>query len=148
MTTARAVILAFALLSTACGAHTPGPPEIVVDRTMCSHCGMFVSEPSYAAAYRVRGQDPRIFDDIGCLLDALGRETTAPIDVWLQDATGRGWLDADEAAFVVNANVSTPMSGGVLAYADAAAAAHAAATHRGDVVRSFQELMTRKGDSR
>jgi nitrous oxide reductase accessory protein NosL len=148
MTTANVVLVAVALVSTACGARALGPPEIVVDRSTCSHCGMFVSEPSFAAAYHVDGQVPRIFDDIGCMLDALGRETTAPINVWLQDAAGRGWLDAGEAAFVVTANVRTPMNGGVLAYADAAAAAQAASAHRGEVVRSFQQLMTRKGDSR
>ena len=142
------VILAFALLSAACSAQAAGPPEIVVDRTACSHCGMFVSEPIYAAAYQAPGTEPRVFDDIGCMLEALRHETASPIDVWLQDAGGAGWLGADAATFVASAHIRTPMSGGVLAYADAAAAEKAATAHGGHVMRSVAELMAWKGDAR
>ena len=141
-------IMAFALLSATCSAKVPGPPEIVVDRTACSHCGMLVSEPVYAAAYQAPGVEPRVFDDIGCMLEAVRRETSSPASVWSQDATGGGWLDAHEAVFVASPHVRTPMSGGVLAYADAAAAEQAVAAHGGEVVRSFHELMTRKGEAR
>lgn len=141
-------IAAFALLVTACSAKTAGPPTIVVDRSTCSHCGMFVSEPAYAAAYQVHGHEPRLFDDIGCMLDALRRESGSPIDVWLQDAAAGGWIDADEAVFVASPHLRTPMGGGFLAYADAAAAATAATAHRGEVVRSLQELMTRNGETK
>src|SRR5215204_3815382 len=63
--------LALALV-VACSARPSGPPEIVVDRTACSHCGMLISEPLYAAAFQVTGAEARVFDDIGCLRKALG----------------------------------------------------------------------------
>jgi nitrous oxide reductase accessory protein NosL len=141
------VIFAFALLSAGCSAKASGPPVIVVDRTVCSHCGMLVSELAYAAAYQVRGQEARVFDDIGCMLEALGREGTLPIAVWFQDAAGAEWLHADEAIFVASAHVRTPMSGGLLAYADVSAAEKAASAHQGEVVQSFQQLMIRRGGS-
>jgi copper chaperone NosL len=141
------VITVFALLSAACSAKASGPPEIAVDRTVCSHCGMLVSEPAYAAAFQATGGEPRIFDDIGCMLDALRRETTSPPSVWLQDADGGGWLMAHETVFVVSPQVRTPMAGGMLAYASLAAAERAATAHGGEVVRSFHELMTR-GDAK
>jgi hypothetical protein len=109
---------------------------------------MFVSEPAYAAAYRAGSGEPRVFDDIGCMLDAVRRETASPLVVWVQDAAGGGWVNAEAAVFVSSAHIPTPMHGGVLAYADPAAATTAAAQHRGDVVPSFQALMTRKGDAR
>src|SRR6187455_3583862 len=99
MSTPRFVFVAFALLSAACSAKAAGPPEIAVDHTACSHCSMLVSEPVYAAAYQAYGKEPRVFDDIGCMLDAVRRETAVPIDIWVQDAAGAGWLDADEAIF-------------------------------------------------
>ena len=142
------VITALALLPAACGVKASGPPEIVVDRTECSHCRMLVSEPVYAAAYQVRGAEPRLFDDIGCMLDALRHEMPTPNDVWFQNAVGGGWLMANEATFVTSPQLRTPMSGGVLAYATAAAAEQAVAAHGGEVVRSLQDLMTRKGDAR
>ena len=146
MPTLYAVIVAAALL-TACGATASGPPDIVVDRTVCSHCGMLVSEPIYAAAYQAGGADARVFDDIGCLLDAIRREPTAPPSVWVQDAGGGGWLAADAAVFVASPGIRTPMNGGVLAYATAAAA-HAAAPQGAALVPSWPALVARTGDVR
>lgn len=142
------VIVAVALLSTACSATAAGPPAIVVDRTACGHCGMLISEPIYAAAYHMHGQQARVFDDIGCMLDALRRETAAPLDVWVQDASGTGWINAHEARFVASSAIRTPMRGGILAYADAAAAGAAAAAHRGEVLRSVEALVHWKGEAR
>jgi hypothetical protein len=102
----------------------------------------------YAAAYHAEGAAARVFDDIGCLLDAVRREPAAPLDVWVQDAAGAGWLDADAAAFVASPRIRTPMSGGVLAYADAAAAEAAVAVRGGDVIRSWPELVARRGGVR
>ena len=148
MSTSNLVIVAVALLATACGAKAMGPPDIIVDRTACSHCGMFVSEPVYGAAYHAGHAEPRVFDDIGCMLDALLTETASPVDVWVQDAAGGGWLDAEKATFVATQSIRTPMNGGLLAYSDVAAAERAATAHHGEVVESFAELRTRKGDAR
>lgn len=142
------VIVAFALLSAACSAKAAGPPDIVVDTTACSHCGMLISEPIYAAAYQADGQEPRVFDDIGCLLDAMRRAPAPPAKIWVQDATGAGWLDAHDAIFVASDTIRTPMRGGALAYADTIAAGAAATRHRGEVMRSVEELMEWKGDPR
>jgi copper chaperone NosL len=142
------VIVACARLAAACSAKASGPPEIAVDRTACSHCGMFVSEPVYAAAYQVQGREPRVFDDIGCLLNAIRGETAFPITVWLQDAAGSGWIAGDDASFVASPNLRTPMSGGVLAYADAAAAEKAVQANGGQLLRSLPELMAWHGEKK
>jgi nitrous oxide reductase accessory protein NosL len=146
MSIPRAAIAALALLPLGCGAAAMGPPDIVVDRAVCSHCGMFVSEPVYAAASQVDGEAPRLFDDIGCLLDALRQAATPPAGIWVQDARGSGWIEGREAAFVTGSRVRTPMSGGVLAYRDVAAADAAAAAHGARVVRSLADLMAQRGD--
>ena len=137
-----------ALLPIGCSAQADGPPQIVVDRTACSHCSMFVSEPIYAAGYRAGGNEPRVFDDIGCMLDALRRESASPLSIWLQDAGGRGWIAAADATVVASPQLRTPMGGGLLAYADAEAAEQAAAANGGRLLRSLPELMSWKGDAR
>ena len=147
MSNPGAVIVVLAVLLSGCGARTVGPPAIVADRIACSHCGMFVSDLQYAAAYQAHGNDPRVFDDIGCMLDAVRSETASPVTVWLQDAAGAGWIDADHATFVAAAQLKTPMSGGLLAYADPAAAEASAAAHGGRVLRSWQALITWKGEA-
>lgn len=140
-------ILAVSLLAAgACAAGAAGPPEIVVDRTACSHCGMLISEPIYAAAYQAPGSAGRVFDDIRCLIEAAKQETAGELRFWFRDASDGSWIDGDEATFVASADIRTPMSGGMLAYRDPAAAEEAARRFRGRVVRSLPELMDGKGD--
>ena len=103
-------------------ARSDGPPEIVVDRTPCSHCGMLISEPLYAAAYQAPGADARVFDDIGCLRDAARREGRGALRIWFHDAADGRWIDGVEAVFVASPSIRTPMGGGMLAYRDPAAA--------------------------
>lgn len=129
----------------ACGASTSGPPDIQVDRTSCAHCSMLISEPRYAAAYQVNGMDARTFDDIGCLLGALSRETNPPERLWFMDAATSRWIEGDKAVFVLSEEIRTPMNGGVTAYRDLKSADEAAARHDGRTVRSFAELRAAKG---
>lgn len=130
----------------ACTTKAGGPPEIVVDRTACSYCGMLISEPVHAAAYRAPGSEGRVFDDIGCLLRAARAETATGLQFWFHDASDGGWIAGDAAVFVVSPDIRTPMGGGVLAYRESTAAEQAAGKHRGEIVRSLPDLMNRKGD--
>ena len=158
MTTRVLMILGLAT-SVACGVRADGPPDIQVDRTACSHCGMLVSEPAYAAAYRAPGLDPRVFDDIGCLLEAAGRESHVDaLRFWFQDAAspqdgpraatgrprGENWIDGRDAVFVSSPALRTPMGGGLIAYRDRAAAREGAARHRGSVIDSLDDLLNFK----
>ena len=140
-----------AALVAACQSKLAGPPEIVVDRTACSHCGMFVSEPRYAAAYRVEGADPKVFDDIACLATSMRRDSlradSGGLRVWFQDANGGGWIEGGAPVLVRSAIFRTPMGGGVLAYRDAGAAAQAVSTYQGQVVGTLTDLLNRKGES-
>jgi copper chaperone NosL len=143
----RAAVMALVLLTAAgCPARADGPPEIVVDRSACSHCGMLVSERVYAAAYRAPGSEARVFDDIGCLIAAARKESAGPLRVWFHDGGDGAWIEGDAAAFVASSDIRTPMSGGILAYRQESAAAAAAAKYRGEVVRTLADLMTRTGD--
>jgi nitrous oxide reductase accessory protein NosL len=141
-----AVMAAVAAMSVAgCGATAEGPPEILVDRTPCAHCGMFISEPVYAAAYRAPGSESRVFDDIGCLLASARKETApAALTFWFHDAGTADWIDGRDAVLVRAATIRTPMGGGLIAFRDRTAAADAAARHQGVMVGSIGNLL--KGD--
>lgn len=129
-----------------CGATAEGPPEILVDRTPCAHCGMLISEPAYAAAYRAPGSESRVFDDIGCLL-ASARNETAPaaLTFWFHDAGTAGWIDGRHAVLVRAATIRTPMGGGLIAFRDRTAAADAAARYQGAMVGSVEDLLAGQG---
>ena len=139
----RGLVVAAALLSAACGVRAEGPPEIVVDRTPCSRCGMLISETLYAAAYQAPGADARVFDDIGCLRDAA-RGEPGGLRIWVHDASDGRWLDGADALLVSSPSIRTPMRGGFLAYRDPAAANVAAVRHNGRVIRSFDEILKKE----
>jgi nitrous oxide reductase accessory protein NosL len=139
----RSLVLAAALLSAACGVRAEGPPEIVVDRTPCSHCGMLISETLYAAAYQTPGADARVFDDIGCLRDAARGERSA-LRIWVHDASDGRWMNGFEAVLVTAPSIRTPMGGGMIAYRDPAAADRAATRHDGRVIRSIDDILRKE----
>ena len=139
----RGLIVAAALLTAACGVRAEGPPEIVVDRTPCSRCGMLISETLYAAAYQAPGADARVFDDIGCLRDAARGEHGA-LRIWVHDAADSQWLNGGDAVLVSSQAIHSPMGGGLLAYRDPAAAARAAERHNGRVLRSIDEILRKE----
>jgi copper chaperone NosL len=148
LTGATVAVAALTLASlSACGAQAPGPPEIVVDRSACSHCRMFISEPVYAAAYQAPDAEARVFDDIACLL-AAARAETGPLRYWVHDAADGEWIDGDTAVLVRSPEIRTPMAGGIIAFRTRAAADAAAARHHGRVVPSLQALLAEEGERR
>ena len=144
----RMTLIALTLLAAACTTKAGGPPDIVVDRTACSHCGMLISEPIYAAAYQAAGHEARVFDDIGCLLKSAQAESGA-LTYWFHDAHDRSWIDGSAAVFVASPAIRTPMGGGVIAFRDRAAAEQlAAGEHGGDIIPSLTDLLARPNGGR
>ena len=132
----RLALLLLAVLTVGCSATADGPPEIQVDRTACAHCTMLVSEARYAAAFE-RGGEARVFDDIGCLLDALQREpNVAELRFWFHDMASGTWMRGEDAVFVKSARFKTPMSGGIVAYRQRPA--------EGELIGSLRELLEMK----
>jgi copper chaperone NosL len=146
MTRTLVVLAVVMLITTACGAKAGGPPEILVDRTACSHCRMLISEPLYAAAYQAPGAAVRVFDDVGCLRDAA-RSEPGPLTFWFHDADTGGWIDGTRAVLVASDEVRTPMGGGLIAYGDRPAAEVSAAKHHGRIIGSVSDLLTKEGGS-
>ena len=152
----RMVLAVLLPLAASCASAAAGPPEIVVDRMACSHCGMLISEPVYAAAFESAGAGGRTFDDIGCLVSAIARDSMPGLQhpwrppsggrLWVHDLSSGEWIDGSAAVFVKSPTIKTPMAGGIVAFRDPSAAARAASAHRGVVVTSFAELIAHKGE--
>jgi copper chaperone NosL len=98
------------------------PPVILYGQDVCDECNMIINEAKHAAAYVTTSGEARRFDDIG---DMLAYNTRNREDVhlyWVHDFNTEEWVRADQAAFVLNSGRPTPMSWGILAFADRAAA--------------------------
>jgi copper chaperone NosL len=105
-----------------CGRRDGGPEPLPIDRVNCARCGMLISSLSNAAEAISTGNDPRYYDDIGCLAgDAAHVDPETRL--WVQRADGEGWIEARSAWFAESKS-RTPMGHGVLAYASEGAANH------------------------
>lgn len=113
--------LVFLTLSLACAAGRPGPAPLDTKNDFCHSCRMPVSDAGLAAQIVAPGEEPKFFDDIGCLRDHLiqspaVRGSTA----YVADHRTGAWVRAGEALFTQCSGVETPMGSHVLAHADAA----------------------------
>ena len=114
--TSALTLLVIVTAIAACAPAGGGPPEIVIDHTACAYCSMLISEPAYAAAYRVDGTD-KTFDDIGCLIAALRQEPHGEAaELWFRDVHDGSWITPAAApTFIRSASLRTPMAGGIVA---------------------------------
>ena len=115
----RRTLLAIAALATACGSGPSAPVAIDLARDACHHCRMAIVSKATAAQIVAPGEDPLLFDDLGCLRDHLANAKPA-IDamVFVADHRTGQWVPAHRAVITQTA-IETPMGSGLMAHADA-----------------------------
>ena len=109
-------------LAAACGGGPPTPSEVDTRNDTCAHCRMTVSDPNLAAQIAAPGEEPRFFDDIGCLKEYLAGGATSPrgaVACVADHRTGE-WVRADRALYTRVPELATPMDSHLMAHADLA----------------------------
>jgi copper chaperone NosL len=83
---------------------------------------MAVSDPRFAAQLVAPSEEPRFFDDIGCLRDYLAatRSRSQGGAAFVADHRTKAWVPAARAAYTRVPALETPMGSHVIAHADAA----------------------------
>lgn len=117
------------------------PPEIRYGEDICIECGMIIDDPRFAAAYVTTNEEVRLFDDIGDMLAYDTKEQENVHAFWVHDFVSEEWMHAAEASFVLQQDVITPMSWGVIAFKSAAAAEDFRREH-GGTIADFDLLLT------
>jgi copper chaperone NosL len=119
---ARFAIAALIATAPACRGGPVRPGVLDTHNDVCSSCRMPVSDPRLAAQLAGPGEEPRFFDDIGCLRDFLakaGSPRSGAVAYVADHGTGR-WTPASSAVFSRCPAVETPMGSHVIAHSDAA----------------------------
>jgi len=106
---------------------------------VCEECGMIISETRHAASYVTISGEVRRFDDIGGMLLYDQRVGEDVYIYWVHDFNTEEWVNAEEAMFVLDNSLTTPMGWGVAAFG-AMADAEAYATEHGGVVATYAAL--------
>ncbi len=138
-------VLLLGSLTAGCGspAEASGPPEISYGRDICIECNMIISEPRFAAAYRLDDGEAKAFDGIGELVKHAQKhnEFDRIAFAWAHDYYTEDWILVESAHFVAGEDVVTPMGHGIVAFATMEDAM-AFAAERGASVLHWDEVAT------
>lgn len=123
-----ALILVVAALSASCAGGPPPPAALDMrGAELCGTCRMVLSDQRTAAQIVERGEEPRFFDDLGCLQAYLGTAPdgttvvpsgTVPTRMYVADHRTGEWVPAESAIFARVPSVDTPMGSHLLAWKD------------------------------
>lgn len=136
------LLLPFFLVSCGGSVDTSQPPEIVYGEDICAECGMIISEPRFAAAFYTADGNAKAFDDIGGMCIHLAKHEEQVVSYWVHDYDTEKWIAAEEASYVMSADIYTPMAFGVVAFTDNARADAFAGEFAG-MRMTFLELLDR-----
>ena len=109
--------VAIVAMLTACGSSPPQPVAIDTANDACAHCRMIVSDARMAGQIVAPGEDPLVYDDIGCMARAIGGGKSAD-HAYVADHRTGDWVPARTAAYTHVPTLPTPMGSHIIAHAD------------------------------
>ena len=119
----RVAACACVLLALAgCSRKPLGPAPLDTRNDSCASCRMAVSDARFAAQLVAPGEEPKFFDDLGCLRDYLAAKPSLPRGTvaFVADHRTREWVRASRATFTRCEGLETPMSSHLVAHASPA----------------------------
>jgi copper chaperone NosL len=117
----RLAALALALAA-GCTRGPPGPAPLDTRTDACAHCRMAVSDARFAAQVVAPREEPRFFDDVGCLREWLrvGGGPPRSAVAYVADHRTKEWVRAASATYTRVPALETPMGSHLVAHRDAA----------------------------
>lgn len=114
----RALPLVLVVLGGVVLSCSSSPKPIAVSASdACAFCRMAVSDKHFAAELVAPGEEPRIYDDIGCLASDLQRNAAAEGAVaFVADHRTGDWVAAADAIYTRVPELSTPMGSHIVAH--------------------------------
>jgi len=130
-----------ALLAAGCLSGPPAPADLDTKNEACSWCRMAISEVRFAGQLVAPSEEPKFFDDIGCLGHYVAGAKAAPTGAvaYVADHRTKAWVRAGAAIYTSVASLETPMGSHLLAHADAASR-DADADAKGGTPRTLAEV--------
>jgi copper chaperone NosL len=112
------------LLALVLGGCAKGPDVVHWGVEECAHCQMMISDERFAGQVVDRRGKTYKFDALECMADWVNRGGIAAADihsVWVANGPD-AWTPVEDASFLHSDGIRSPMGGGYIAFADAAAA--------------------------
>ncbi len=119
-----------------CTSRSLAPQPVPVDHVECTRCRMLISTTAGAGEIVSKSEDPRFYDDVGCLAaDASAVQPDSRAYVHLPDDS---WVEAVQASFAQPSTARTAMGSGFVAFRTAA---EAKAADRASRVLTWDEVV-------
>lgn len=128
------VLTMFVLALTACGdagedanevdetedaTTTAYEAEDVQENDVCEVCAMAVPNNEHATQIVLTNERSIKFDDIGCMYEWIEENGEEDIGTaFVRDYHSEAWIDFNEATFVFDETIETPMAYGVISFSD------------------------------
>lgn len=136
------VLLSLAVAACSGAANTEEPPAIAYGQDVCDRCNMIISEEKYAAGYWTKAGEARRFDDIGGMIAQLQEAPEDVASLWVHDYHTAQWIPAEEATYLLDKTLMTPMGFGIAAFAAGEQAQEMAAERSDAEIISFEGLLS------
>jgi len=95
------------------------PEEINTDTDVCEVCGMSIEDDEYATEVILENDKVLKFDDLGDLYVWLDESENEKVEAkFVRDFNTKDWIQLEDATFVYDEEISTPMGFGVISFKD------------------------------
>jgi copper chaperone NosL len=118
---ARTLLLILAAAAAACSRGSVEPAPLDTAHEACAYCRMIVSNQRLASQLVAPLEEPRFFDDLGCLANYLRDAGPQPPQsiVFVADHSTGKWILAQNAVFTHVDTLTAPMGSHVVAHESA-----------------------------
>jgi len=115
----------FILLLAGCSLSRTTPAALDTSgKEACAFCRMAIVDGSTAAQLVAPGEEPRFFDDLGCLRSYLATATLPwKAAVYVADHRTKTWVPLSQAVYARQPALETPMGSQLIAHANEASRA-------------------------
>ena len=116
----RASLLLAMVTLAGCGSGALPPVALDSHGDACASCRMAVSASGVVAQLVAPGEEPRFFDDIGCLASFLQAHGEPPAGAvaYVADHRTHAWAQASTAVYTRVQDLATPMGSHLVAHLD------------------------------
>jgi copper chaperone NosL len=113
-----AALIVTTVVTAACGPAVPPPATLDTAHDPCAYCRMIVSDRHFSAQIVAPLEEPKFFDDLGCLANYLKTSGQLPprAVVYVADHSTLAWIPAHEAVFTRVDVLTAPMGSHVIAH--------------------------------
>ncbi|MBA9026562.1 nitrous oxide reductase accessory protein NosL [Peribacillus huizhouensis] len=135
------VLAGLIMILAACGNDKAQPVSINEATDTCETCNMAVIDNQHATQIILENGKSMVFDDVGCMYEWVTKHENEKIDAqFVRDYHDEEWILVDDATYVYNQSVKTPMAYNVISFKDKATAEEFAAENEGSTIMTANDL--------